>query len=181
MSMWKNIRLRPPAKSLCDVDIPDASWKPDFDVADRYQNFANELMRISLLGIAGYGFLIKEVCMKDPRFLHMLNDFGIYLIIGAISLVLSLMLVLTHRFFSTSCLYYQIMIMRSLKRLGNAHWSLEEKKKEEIHLKKTRSLQGNQAVASRVILILASVFFSLGFIFVIVLFYKFINTIPKIT
>ncbi len=79
MDMLKNIKLRPAAKTMSDVEVPDASWKPDFDFADRYQSFANELMRIALLGIAGHGFLIKEVHMKDPKFYPQIRDTATYL------------------------------------------------------------------------------------------------------
>jgi hypothetical protein len=175
--MWKNIRGRTPAKLLSDVEIPDSCWKPDFDVVDRYQSFANELMRISLLGIAGYGFLIKEVAMRDSLLLHMLADFKIYLVLGAGCLVLSLSFVLAHRFYSTCCLYNQIMIMRSLKRQENSNWSVEEKKQEDQHIKIFRKSQIKDAIASRIILVSASVLFALGFMFVIIVFYKYLDTI----
>src|SRR5688572_13754073 len=99
------------------------------------------MMRIALLGLAGYGFLISQVCMKDPKLYPILKELTHYLWIGALFLGLSLSLVLAHRFLSTSCLYHQILIMRSLKRLDNSHWSEREKEKEKLFLKTARDVQ----------------------------------------
>jgi hypothetical protein len=175
--MWKNIRSRQPAKHLSDVDIPDASWKPDFDITDRYQSYANELMRLSILGIAGYGFLIKEIYMSPNRHIFNLRNQENYLLFGAIFLGLSLSFVLAHRFYSTQCLYYQIVIMRSLKRLGNHHWTDEEKKTEEHFLKKFRKTQTKLSLISHYIIYCSAIFFALGFLFVFIVFYGAIRSI----
>ena len=177
MDLIKSVKLRTAAKSIADVEIPDASWKPDFDIADRYQNFANELMRIALLGIAAYGFLIKEAYMKDPVHYPMSKEIANYLCLGSIALCISLILVLIHRFFSTACLYHQILIMRSLKRLENPHWTIEEKEQEKNFLAQARKYQMDKSRASYFILISASIFFALGFLFIIIIFYKFFYTL----
>jgi hypothetical protein len=176
--MMKGIKARAAAKLLSDVEIPDSSWKPDFDLADRYQTFANELMRIALLGIAGYGFLIKEVYMKDPKFYPMLGITRDYLWLGSIALGISLCLVLTHRFLSTACLYYQVLIMRSLKRLDNTHWSVEEKEAERSFLTDARNIQRKNSRTSHFVLVSAAVFFAVGFLFVIIVFYKCFKSLP---
>ena len=177
MKMLYNLRTRPGARFLTDVDIPEESWKPDFDIVDRYQNFANELMRISLLGIAGYGFLIKEICMKDPKYFTIFSGLADPVWSGAICLCISLVLVLAHRFFSTSCLFYQILIMRSLKRLNNPHWTENEKELENKFLKGARVTQRIKSRTSHFILISASVFFSIGLISVVIVFFKFFSAI----
>jgi hypothetical protein len=179
MNILKIIRDRQAARDIKDVEIPDASWKPDFDLADRYQNFANELMRIALLGIAGYGFLLKEVYMKEAKFFSMIVDTANYIIVGSISLGLSLTLVLAHRFVSTSCLYYQILIMRGLTRIGNSNWTDKEKEDENHFLSKARKAQRKKSRLSHHILVTACIFFALGFLFVIVVFYKFFHDFPK--
>ncbi|MEO6550720.1 MAG: hypothetical protein ABIN94_22130 [Ferruginibacter sp.] len=178
MGMLKNIKNRPGAKSLSDVEIFDSTWKPDFDIVDRYQSFANELMRIALLGIAGYGFLIKEVYMIDPKFYPTLKETADYFWMGSVALGISLSLVLAHRFFSTSCLFYQIMIMRSLKRLDNPHWSIEEKESERHFLKNARDIQRTKSRTSHYILVSAATFFAIGFLFIIFVFYKFFHNLP---
>lgn len=176
MNITNTVNLRTGAKSLKDVEIPDASWKPDFDLADRYQCFANELMRIALLGIAGYGFLIKELCGKGNR---MESGLANCLWIGAVCLCLSLTLVLAHRFLSTSCLYCQILIMRSLKRLDNSHWTEVEKDNERKFLDNTRNAQKKKSKFSHFVLVSAATFFATGFIFVIAVFHNLLLTISK--
>lgn len=173
--MLEAIKSRPPAKLLKDVDIPDESWKPDFDVVDRYQSLANEIMRVSLLGIAGYGFLIKECCMKDDNLKQTLHAYSFILITGIILLGLSLVCVLFYRFYSTDCLYHQILIMRSLKRLENKHWNADEKDQEKIFLAKARKTQTIISIRSHSWLVRAATLFALGLIAVIVVFSIFLT------
>ena len=178
MKINKDINKRQGAKKLNDVDIPEASWKADFDIVERYQSFSNEMMRISLLGIAGYGFLIKEICMKDSKFYSMLQILKSSFGIGIICLLVTLIFSLAHRFTSTACLYHQIQIMRGLKRLENLHWSEEEKKDELLFIENCRKRQREISNYSHYILITASVGFVLGFLFIIISFYDFFNKIP---
>lgn len=42
-------------------ELSELKYKPEMEVADRYQSFITELLRLSLLGIAAFGFLYKEV------------------------------------------------------------------------------------------------------------------------
>jgi hypothetical protein len=171
MQFLKAVRLRKPAIQLADIDVPDTVWQQDFDLVDRYQAFANELMRIALLGIGGYGFLIKEMLTGDNKICHLLlSENKIYVSAGAICLMISLSLVLGHRFSSTACLYHQILIVRSLKRLGNPGWTDDEKKEENRFLKRTRSAQQTNAIISRGILIGSAFFFGVGFLCVIIVF-----------
>jgi hypothetical protein len=169
MKLLKAVRLRKPAKTLADLDVPDTVWKQDFDLADRYQDFANELLRIGLLGIGAYGFLIKRMLEGSALCKALLQENKVFMSIGASSLGLSLVLVLAHRFFSTACLYHQVLIVRSLKRLSNDDWTGEEKEREQTFLKQTRHEQFKKAMISRTILKGATVFFAGGFIFFIIM------------
>jgi len=49
-----------PARSIADLELDDRVYKADFEITNRYQGFSKELVRISLLGLGVYGFLIKE-------------------------------------------------------------------------------------------------------------------------
>ncbi|MCP4610139.1 MAG: hypothetical protein GY845_15630 [Planctomycetes bacterium] len=42
-------------------DLNEKQYKAEVELADRYQGFTTELVRLSLLGIAVFGFLYKEV------------------------------------------------------------------------------------------------------------------------
>jgi hypothetical protein len=178
MDVLKNVKARPAAKSISDVDIPDASWKPDFDIVDRYQSFASELMRISLIGIAVYGFIIEKM-HSDVRTANAVVPILTSHIWGAVFLSLSLVLVLAHRFLSSTCLYYQLLIMRSLKRLENAHWSSKEKNVEEHFLEGVRNAQRVKSRVSYYVLATASVLFALGFVTIFLMFYGCLQVMAK--
>jgi len=62
-----NEKKRPAARSLKDLELKEDLWKPDFDIISRYQHFETEIIRLSLLGVAGYGFLISQVRMNDTK------------------------------------------------------------------------------------------------------------------
>jgi hypothetical protein len=55
------------AKSLADYEVDESAYKPDFEITSRFQTFATELERLSLLGIGAYGFLLTTV-MSDRGF-----------------------------------------------------------------------------------------------------------------
>ncbi|MFL6235525.1 MAG: hypothetical protein ACJ76N_20480 [Thermoanaerobaculia bacterium] len=135
---------RIPARSLSDIELPEDLFKADFELTDRYQAFSTELVRLALLGIAGYGFLISEVLVKSgggPSNLSCLADHSISLGLGVILLGLSAALALAHRFFSTGCLARQIKILRTLKRTENPQWTEQERKIDQDLLKREREDQ----------------------------------------
>ncbi|MGA3213298.1 MAG: hypothetical protein ABSD20_18495, partial [Terriglobales bacterium] len=53
--------LKFPARCIEDIELPEQAFRADFELGERYQDFTKGLVRISLLGVAGYGFLIREV------------------------------------------------------------------------------------------------------------------------
>ncbi|HVU94840.1 MAG TPA: hypothetical protein VHE34_06425 [Puia sp.] len=168
MNFLKTVRLRKPARQLADMDVPDTVWKQDFDIADRYQAFANEILRISLLGIAGHVFLIREVLTSNHRSCHtLLRENKLPIGAAAVSLVLAAALVLAHRFFSTACLYHQVLIVRSLKRIGSPNWTEAEKTIEKAFLGQTRKEQQDDHRISRLLLISSALLFATGFACVI--------------
>jgi len=173
MGLLKEIKNWKPAKLLNDLDVPETIWRPDFDIVDRYQGFAGELMRISLLGIGGVGYLIKELLTdKNGICEQLIKGNKLYVGGGAITLCLSVVPVLFHRFYSTYCLYYLLLIIRSLKRLDNLHWSGEQKVAENEFLTRTRNIQRDKELFSRRLLIDAAICFGAGFIFVVIVFLR---------
>ena len=168
MRFLKRVQLREPARQLSDMEVPDTAWKQDFEIADRYQAYANEILRISLLGIAGHVFLIKEVLTSKHESCHvLLRENKVPIGAAAISLVVAAALVLAHRFFSTACLYHQVLIARSLKRISNSHWTETEIVQERQFLNFNRNQQRGDHKTSKYLLILSAVFFAIGFICVI--------------
>jgi hypothetical protein len=54
-------------KYLGGLELKEDIYKIDLAVLDRYQSFSSELLRLSLLGLAGYGFLISNTIMTGRR------------------------------------------------------------------------------------------------------------------
>ena len=135
---------RIPARTLADIQLGDESFKADFEITDKYQAFSAELLRLSLLGIAGYGFLLSHVAMKDAgpsEFFNALSNLASVLGVGVSCLGLAAGTALAHRFFSTDCLSHQIAILRLLKRTESSNWTEEEKAEDRKRLERERSDQ----------------------------------------
>jgi hypothetical protein len=109
-------------KYLGGLALPEDIYKVDLAVLDRYQSYSSELLRLSLLGIAGYGFLITNVVFKAPPgsgganlvMPHYILDY--VLPFGAIVLALSAMFALGHRYFSTDCIAHYVRRIRLQKK-----------------------------------------------------------------
>jgi len=169
MNILKNVRLRAAAKSLADVEIDESVWKPDFDIVDRYQCLGDELIKFGLLSFAGFGFLIQEILPKGkplPETCTTLMLIASLLIVGCV------ILALFHRFNSTECLYCQILIMRSLKRLENKHWSEIEIKQEKIFIEVTRVNQRKVSFSAHCCLVGSAISFAIGLLFTLFVFHN---------
>jgi hypothetical protein len=145
----ERVMERIPAKTIADIEVPDGAYKPDFELTDRFQGFAAELLRLALLGIAGYGFLISDVLMKlrensSPSVGSALlsrKDLAWLLGVGIVALGSAAGCALVYRLWSTSCLGHQLSIVRTLKRMEQANWSSDERVMNEIRLKEDRAAQ----------------------------------------
>ena len=95
-------------------------YEADLQVVDRYQSFSSELLRLSLLGITGYGFLIANIVLKatkNPEQYMLLGPWTVSaLIIGAVALGLCAATALGHRYFSTDCITHFVRRLRATKR-----------------------------------------------------------------
>lgn len=109
-------------RNLGEVPLEEEVYRVDFEVADRYQAFSTEILRLSLLGVAGYGFLLSEVVFKaDPtaearRFFHE----HAWLSLGIVAFGLSAAFALVHRYYSTDCVTHLIRRLRIERRLSAA-------------------------------------------------------------
>ena len=135
---------RIPARTLADIQLVDDSFKADFEITDKYQAFSAELLRLALLGIAGYGFLLSHIAVKDAvptGFFGALLNHVPLLGVGVSCLGLAAGTALAHRFFSTDCLAHQITILRLLKRADNSGGTEDERIEDRKRLEKERSDQ----------------------------------------
>jgi hypothetical protein len=91
-------------QSLIGFPIDEKSYKVDLELQDRYTAYSSEILRLALLGIAGYGFLLKDIVLANQTTLGpRIHTIWPLLIIGAISLGLSAILALQHRVCATDC------------------------------------------------------------------------------
>lgn len=153
------------ARTLADVTPAEDDFRADFEITDKYQAFSAELVRLSLLGIAGYGFLLSNFVLANgtrSEFFAQMASRKLPLGIGLICLGIATAGALAHRFYSTDCLSHQVTILRLLKRADREGWTDEEKQQNEDRLARERRSQGNDLRRCRILLIWSSVLLVCG-------------------
>ncbi len=91
-------------KSLIGFPVAENAYKVDLELQDRYTAYSSEILRLDLLGIAGYGFLLKDIVLANPSaFSQRVHDMWAFLILGIVSLGVSAILALQHRVSATDC------------------------------------------------------------------------------
>jgi hypothetical protein len=113
-----------PEKYLSEIPVDEDTYKVDFQVLDRYQSFSAELLRLALLGLTAYGFLLVNVFFEvapggaAPGARLAQLDQGIeFFVVGAFALVVSAACSLGHRYFSTDCMTHHVRKLRLRHRL----------------------------------------------------------------
>jgi len=109
-----------PERYLSEIPVPKEAYEVDLAVLDRYQSFSAELLRLALLVLAGYGFLITNVGKaSDSRVFFEPSGASRYVLaVGAVSLAVSAMCALGHRYFSTDSLTHHVRRLRLQRRLA---------------------------------------------------------------
>ncbi|MCC9019768.1 hypothetical protein [Flavobacterium lipolyticum] len=111
-------------KYLSSIPINEDNYKVDFIILERYQSFSSEILRLSLLGLTIYGFLITNVifkitdCEKKYIFIKPFSANKLWLFLGAITLILTALLTLGHRYFSTDCMTHFIRGFRLRQKIS---------------------------------------------------------------
>lgn len=108
---------------LADIKLPEDAYKADFELGKRYHDFVKDVIRFSLLGIAGYAFLIEHV-VGTPRVALMGRGAMPVIVIAGIlvlSIAAGLGLYLGH--LNRGCLDMQVKILRLLQRRESRHWT----------------------------------------------------------
>jgi hypothetical protein len=147
-----NHRISVPSQVIDDIKLSEDAYKADFELGKRYHDFVKEVIRFSLLGIAGYAFLIEHV-VGTPRVALMGQGAMPWIVVAGI-LILSVAagLGLYLGQLNRGCLDMQVKILRLLQRRESPRWTdpylssdadvLEWKKRNESDL---LSLRGCQA------------------------------------
>lgn len=95
------------------ADLCEKQYKAELELLDRFLLFSAELVRISLLGIAVFGFLIKEVFFDQAG--NPISKPSIWLsALGVLALAVSAALALAHRYYATDAFRYYLYGLRTL-------------------------------------------------------------------
>jgi len=92
--------------SLIGLPLDENAYRVDLELQDRYSAYSAEILRIALLGIAGYGFLLKDIVFADHNpapFVQRIHDAWYLLLGGVLCLGVAAALALQHRVFATNC------------------------------------------------------------------------------
>lgn len=93
-------------------DLNDSHYQPDFEIADRYINFSSELLRLSLLGITGFGtFLLLHFREEKP--IEFSSSVKLWMLISVICWSATASFSLAHRYFASDSMAYHIAYLRT--------------------------------------------------------------------
>jgi hypothetical protein len=102
-------------KRTVEHPIQEDLYRPDLQLLEKYQSFAEELLRLALLLLAGYGFLLKEVALHEREgatFFRRMAESKWLLVVGLIAIGVSAAGSLAHRYFSTDGVEHEIRYLR---------------------------------------------------------------------
>lgn len=162
------------SKYLSDIAIEEDHYKVDFNILDKYQSFSSEILRLSLLGLAVYGFLITDVIFKISKgdkfmFLQPFIQHKNLLFSGALILLGAALAALLHRYYSTDCMTHFVRRFRLRKKLAELglQVSSSDKEKKEILVLEEKIATEDKSFESDMrlckwLLIFASLFLILG-------------------
>ena len=88
-----------------NLEIDEPKYKPDIELLDRYQRFSSEILKLSLLGIAIFGSLVKIDIFN-------LKEASIFIALAIVCFGFSSGSALAHRFYSTKGFFYHIRFIR---------------------------------------------------------------------
>jgi hypothetical protein len=133
-----------PARTIADLELEDKVYRPDFEITSKFQAFSQELVRISLLGLGVYGFLIK-LATDEPspqqRFLHAIQGHQILAAYGVAAFAVCAACALMHGFMATRCLGHQLVISRYFGRLEGDRWDELHKESFRVEIQRQQSEQ----------------------------------------
>jgi len=160
------------ARSVNDFRIPDEAIRADADVSRRMDECAMELVRLSLLGIAGYGFLIKEIAVGIAGGLAACKNNAALLVSGAACFAITLCFAFVSRELQVRCSGIQIAILRTFGKLENQTdvWSPGEIEILKSSLTSYRAEQRKKLEWNRYSIRAAHVFLAAGAIITVICF-----------
>jgi ATP/ADP translocase len=139
------------AKRMEENKLNEMDYKPDFDILDRYINFSSELLRLSLLGISGFGALILYGNKENRMILN--HETTTALFLAVIFLSIAAGFALAHRFFATDSMSYHVCYLR------------KNEQAEREGRNKRLKISGNMLIASEYSFAVGMILFAVGIYF----------------
>ena len=132
--------LRDPDKAF--VKLEEGKYRAELELVDRYQSFVAELLRLSLAGIAVFGFLYEYLISSTNVLANVLAAFGVLMFgISAAS-------ALVFRFFASEGARFYIEALR-FTRANAGHEQKERAKKSlDIRDEKVRICRTSKGIAA---------------------------------
>jgi hypothetical protein len=128
--------LRDPDKAFGDLD--EREYRAELELVDRYQAFVAELLRLSLAGIAVFGFLYEYLISST----NVLAAFGVLMFgISAVS-------ALVFRFFASEGARFYIEALRSTRANAGREQIERAKKSLDIRDEKVRICRTSKGIAA---------------------------------
>lgn len=98
-------------EDLGTATLPEAAYAADFALLDKYQGFSTELLRLALLGVAVFGFLLEQFGVAwIPTGGRVLATAALVL------LTLSAGFALAHRYLSSDGMFHHLRLLRLAQR-----------------------------------------------------------------
>lgn len=120
--------LNDPSTAFDKMD--ETNYKAELDLVDRYQSFVAELLRLSLLGIAVFGFLYEKI-FKDIGPQELCTNLGAAKYLAAVGVIMfgiSAAVALIFRYCATEGARFYIEALRLKSKNGNrAQESLDKR------------------------------------------------------
>lgn len=160
--MSENIDLDDPSP-LSLVELPEGSIKLDVELSDKYRDYSSELLRLSLLGIGGIGFLVKDLSSGQMFLSKPVTRVCLVISLGCLGI--SAASALLNRRASTSSISMHLVYIRLRKRgaerdVERAEWA--KNKRDDIAHRASMSLK-----LSIIFLGLGALFLAFSFIWAI--------------
>lgn len=98
------------------AQVDEKKYKPELEIFDRWQSFSAELLRLSILGIAVFGFLYQQVLAGFNPLVNPNIIIGLIKVLSQLSLALfafSTVCALLYRYGSTEAMLHYLRGLRS--------------------------------------------------------------------
>lgn len=162
-----------PFGDLGTIAIPEAVVASDFALMDKYQGFSAELLRLALIGIGAFGFLLEQFTINS-----LAPSARIAAGCSMALLAISAGFALGHRYMSSDGMFHHLRLLRIALRLGDRIPQAAREKLEQLS-DKDRSRRGDRYRVSGYCLGAASISLLLGAIALATFIVVLLGTAPS--